>query len=96
MDEAALMARLPSLFKDPFAASVVLAAVKLDEDVERGLVAPELGDVGVLAKRFGGLVAGKPVGRLDTGSVGLSPFLREVLVALLTTGVSARNTESLK
>jgi adenosylcobinamide hydrolase len=96
LDEAALRTRLSSLFREPFAASVVLAAVKLDEDFEQGLVAPELGDVGVLAKRFGGLVAGKPVGRLDFGSVGLSPFLREVLVALLTTGVSATNTENLK
>jgi adenosylcobinamide hydrolase len=70
------------------ASSVVLAAVKLDEDVERGLVAPELGDVDVLAKRFGALVSGKPVGKLDLGSVRLPRFLREVLVGLLTTGVS--------
>ena len=95
-DEAELKLRLTAILKDPLAASVVMAAVKLDEDVAKGLVAPELAETDVLAKRFGSLLTSKPAKKSELESVNLPLFLREVLVALLKTAVSGKKTESLK
>ena len=95
-DEATLTLRLKVILKDPFAASVVLAAVKLDEDVEKGLVPSELAETDVLARRFGSLLTIEPVKKADLEAVNLPPFLREVLVALLKKAVSGEKSESLK
>ena len=95
-DEAEITRRLTAILKDPFASSVVMAAVKLDEDIERGLVPPELGESGGLAERFGSLLASKPIKKSELESVNLPPFLRAVLVALLKKAVSGVKTESLK
>jgi hypothetical protein len=96
IDKETLTSRLAEILKDPFAASIILAAVKLDEDVARGLVPPKLGETDMLAKRFGSLFASKPVKKAELEPVNLPPFLRAVLVALLKKAVSGEKTESLK
>jgi hypothetical protein len=96
LDEADLTARLTEILKDPFAASVIMAAVKMDEDIEKGLVPLELGETELLAKRFGSFFASKPVKQTEMKAVNLPTFLREVLVALLKNGVSGGKSESLK
>lgn len=96
IDKARLIVKLTEILKDPFAASAVMAAVKLDEDIERGLAPSEYGNVDVLAERFGSLISRKSVEKAKRNSVDLPPFLREVLVALLNTAVSSEKSESLK
>jgi adenosylcobinamide amidohydrolase len=96
IDKETLTSRLAEILRDPFAASVILAAVKLDEDVERGLVPPELGETDVLAKHFGSLLSSNPIKKVELEPVNLPPFLRAILVALLKKAVSGEKTESLK
>jgi adenosylcobinamide hydrolase len=80
---------LLSMIKDdPLVATLILAAVKLDEDMENGLLPPELGRVGEMAKTFAKratrydfqeiAVSGENLDKID-----LPLFLRNVLVGLL-------------
>ena len=53
-DEKTIASNLVEILRsDPLSASVVMAAVKMDEDVEKGLIPPEFGQIGVLGKSFG-------------------------------------------
>lgn len=101
MDEAALAARLAEVLEEkPFFASLVLAAVKIDEDVEKGLVPPEFGKIEVFRERLGEFLSkksgGKTVKKAERVTVDLPPFLREVLVAILESGVSGEKSARLK
>jgi len=94
--EGALNSRLSLILKTPFSASVVMAAVKLDDDLVKGLVPAELRETGVLARHFGGLLNRVAVKETELKTVNLPPFLREVLVALLKSEVPKGKSESLK
>ncbi|MCW4005155.1 MAG: adenosylcobinamide amidohydrolase [Candidatus Bathyarchaeota archaeon] len=86
-----------SLENNPLFASAVLAAAKLDEDFQNGLVTPELGDASGLGKAFGGLLE-KPGGDADSTPLvltaaeaemmDLSPFLKQALFGLVQSALS--------
>jgi len=78
-----------TLRSDPLSASLVLAAVKLAEDVEKGLVPPEFGQIDALSKRFGEFFT-KQVGvsPAEYASVDLPPFLKDVLLGMMKSALS--------
>ena len=96
IDEATITSELSLILEDPFAASVVMAAVKFDDDIEKGLVPLEIGKTNASAKRFGELIARTNVKQAESKMVNLPPFLRETLIALLMTAGSKVKSESLK
>ena len=88
-DEKTLADRLTKLLRtDPFYASVVLAAVKMDEDIANGLVPPELGDAKAVSKKFGAALVSEKVPSdvvvsSDYDLVDLPPFLKQVLLGIV-------------
>jgi adenosylcobinamide amidohydrolase len=101
MDKVALASSLAKVLDEkPFFASLLLSAVKIDEDVERGLVPPEFGKIEVLSEHLGEFLSkesgGKTVKKAEREAVDLPPFLREVLVAFLKSGVSGEKSARLK
>lgn len=90
---------------EPVFASLLLAAVKLDADVEKGLVPPEFGNVDELSERFGRLLSQSPESvKFSTGhklttdyaSVDLPPFTKNVLINIVRSALSEEKTENLK
>jgi adenosylcobinamide amidohydrolase len=74
------------LVGEPLFASVLLAAAKMDEDVEKGLVPPEFGSVDLVSKRFGAVLSKqgwKPDDEGDYGAVDLPPFTKQVLIRIV-------------
>jgi len=72
----------------PLYASIILAASKLDEDVENGLIPPQLGDIDDLSKRFAERVSGCKTETQDfdeeeLAQVDLPPFLKYALLDLI-------------
>ena len=76
----------------PIFASMVLAAVKLDEERQYGLFAPELGDIEAVGKKFGEMVSkdGKncksvtiTCSQEELARVDLPVFLKQALIATL-------------
>jgi adenosylcobinamide hydrolase len=100
VDEKTLANRLTALLKaEPFYASIVLAAIRIDEDVEKGLVPPEFGEIGAVSKRFGeGLLSklapsnikakGDHASSADYDAVDLPPFLKQVLINIVKVAFS--------
>jgi len=84
-DEEALTKRLTEALSNPLYASFLLAAAKLDDDVRKGAVPAELGDIADVSEKFGGLVCqnimGIPKSELDT--VDVPPFLKQALLKIL-------------
>ena len=87
-----LAQKISNLIKtEPLVASVLLSAVKLDEDVQSGLLAPEMGDVELAGKKFGAMVSkqfsencsGVEVSDEELANVGLPVFVKHTLFALL-------------
>ncbi|MCW4046775.1 MAG: adenosylcobinamide amidohydrolase [Candidatus Bathyarchaeota archaeon] len=92
---AAILIRI--LRNDPLAASVVLAAAKMADEVEKGLVPPEFGQIDVLSKRFGEFFNKQTdVAASEYASVNLPPFLKDVLIGMMKTSLSEAKTENLK
>jgi adenosylcobinamide hydrolase len=91
-----------TLRNDPVAASTVMAALKMDEDVEKGLIPPELGNIEETSKKFGEIFRPCQTSNaaltnstsLDT--VNLPPFLKQVLTSMVKNALSAGKTENLK
>jgi iron complex transport system ATP-binding protein len=98
VDEKTLASMLVRILRtDPLSASVVLAAVKLAEDVEKGLVPPEFGQIDVLSRRFGEFFNKQTgVDPAEYASVDLPLFLKDVLIGIMKTALSEAKTESLK
>lgn len=73
--------------QNPLSASIILAAAKLDEDVETGLLSPQTGKVDEISKLFGARVGGcdKTVNFDDAelAKIDLSPFLKAALIGLI-------------
>lgn len=96
VDEKALaMGLTKTLRSDPFYASLVLAAIKMDEDVTKGLVPPEIGDAKAVSRKFGEAllskqVAGNVVYSSDYDAVDLPPFLKQVLIGIVKVALSEK------
>jgi adenosylcobinamide amidohydrolase len=107
-DEKTLAVGLTKMLRDdPFLASIVMAAAKIDEDVEKGLVPPEFGEIDVVSKKFGDVLFSKQTkgsGKVLSGSgdsseydmVDLPPFLKQVLIKIVKSALSTEKTENLK
>ncbi len=71
----------------PLFASILLAAVRLDEDTEKGLLSPEMPKVNEVAQLFGSRVGGcnkiSNIDEAELSKVGLSPFLKQTLIGLI-------------
>jgi hypothetical protein len=96
-----------TLRTDPFSASIVMAALKIDEDVKKGLVPPEFGKIEVVSKKFGEVLLSKQtpsnvkaLGDLayssDYDAVNLPPFLKQVLISIVRVALSKEKTENPK
>jgi adenosylcobinamide amidohydrolase len=79
---------LTMITQEPLAASLILAAVKLDEEIENGILSPELDEIDKLSKSFGERVSGNRIPRAELNEAELSqanlpPFLKRTLIGLL-------------
>jgi adenosylcobinamide amidohydrolase len=90
---------------EPVFASLMLAAVKMDADVKKGLVPSEFGNVDAVSERFGSLlfqsvkdaeISTDPELRSSYGAVDLPPFTKNVLISIVKTALSKGKTENLK
>ena len=74
-----------------------MAAVKIAEDIEKGLIPPEFGRIDVLSKNFGEFFTNQAgVSTAEYDSVDLPVFLKDVLISILKNAFSKAKTESLK
>jgi adenosylcobinamide amidohydrolase len=89
LDEKALANGLTKTLRaNPFYASIVLAAVKMDEDITKGLVPPEIGDAKAVSKKFGEVLLSKQAPSnvaysSDYNAVDLPPFLKQALMNIV-------------
>ena len=96
VDEKTLATGLAKLLRaEPFYASLVLAAIRMDEDVAKGLIPPEIGDAKAVSRKFGEALlskqlAGNVVYSSDYGAVDLPPFLKQVLIGILKVALSEK------
>ena len=93
------------LESEPVFASLMLAAVKMDADVKKGLVPSELRNIDTVSERFGSLlfqsvkgaeIQTEPEARSDYDAVDLPPFTKNVLISIVKTALSKGKTENLK
>jgi iron complex transport system ATP-binding protein len=94
-DEKTIASNLVKILRsDPLSASVVMAAVKIGEDVEKGLVPPEFGQIAVLSKTFGEFFTKQTgVNTAECDSVDLPLFLKNVLLGIMKNAFSKKKTE---
>jgi len=95
MNETALSSYLNKILKkDPLFTLVLMAAIKIDEDVEKGLVPPEFGNIEILSKNFTDsffskhfynsmepAIVDNDVKEYD--SINLPPFLKQFLIGMV-------------
>jgi len=105
-DENALSSYLITILKkDPLSALVLMAAVKIDEDIEKGLIPPEFGKIEVLGKNFTDFLFSKQIhnsteplsvntNTKEYDSVNLPPFLRQVLIGMVKSALLEKSTEN--
>jgi len=93
------------LRNEPLFVSLLMAAIKIDEDVKKGLIPPEFGNVDVVSENFGNLLSktsrsAKPpresLTKDNSTAVNLPPFLKKVLINLVKSALSNEPTENLK
>jgi len=91
-DEVALAARLKEVISNPLYASFLMAAAKLDDDVKKGLVPLEFGNIADVSEGFGNLISegdsrkARNRGQLaktELDVADLPPFLKQALVNIL-------------
>ncbi|NLE05532.1 MAG: adenosylcobinamide amidohydrolase [Crenarchaeota archaeon] len=98
LDEKVIAARLTKLLdEDPTCATLILAAAKLDEDIKKGLIPPQFGDIKQASEKFAEKFnirhdnnanqKKEKVDNIEGPLVNLSPFIKEMLLILL------RNTD---
>ena len=107
MTEKTLYSKLVTVLRnDPLAASIIMAAVKIDEDIKKELIPPEFGKIDVVSKNFGKLLSRQAYNSAkdlddsaDSGEyreVDLPSFLKHVLMNILKNELSKEKTEKLK
>lgn len=82
-DEETLNSKLREIIADPITSSLLMVAVKIDEDIQKGLFPSEFGDGGELLAHFKKIWASKPLENSEVKVANLPPFLCEVLIALI-------------
>lgn len=97
-DEKTIAFNLTRILRsDPLSASVVLAAAKMAEDAEKGLVPPEFGQIEVLSKRFGEFFNKQSgVTAAEYTSINIPLFLKDALIGIMRNALSKAKTERLK
>lgn len=107
LEERAIATTFARVLKqEPFLVAMLLAAAKLDEDVKKGLLPPEMGVIDAASKDFGEMlnrtfIKGKAHPNRDKKGeknveADLSPFLKQVLISIARNVLSRNNTENLK
>jgi adenosylcobinamide amidohydrolase len=85
-DERALTEKLNNALRNPLHVSCLLAAAKLDDDVKKGIVPIEFGNVGDASERFGSLVSkdrkARDISKSELETVDVSPFLKQTLLRM--------------
>jgi hypothetical protein len=91
-DEVALAARLKEVMSNPLYASFLMAAAKLDDDVKKGLIPLEFGNIAEVSEGFGNLISegdsrkarnqGQPA-KTELDAVDLPSFMKQALVNIL-------------
>jgi len=92
------------LTNDSSLASIVLAAAKMDEDVEKGLVPPEFGDVEAASRKFSDALLAKQTKSNakalaysaysnEYDAVNMPPFLKQVLIRIVKSALSMEKAE---
>jgi hypothetical protein len=100
VDEKAFAVGLTKALKaDQFYASIVLAAVKMDEDITKGLIPPEIGDAKAVSKKFGEVLLSKQTPSnvaysSDYDAVDLPPLLKQVLINIVKVALSEKQIEN--
>jgi iron complex transport system ATP-binding protein len=91
-DQPAIILRLEqALSSEEVCAAFLLSAVKMDEDVKKGLIPTELGDIVKLSQGFGNLILRqKPNENPDFAEVNLPPFTKQVAIAILQNSLSKK------
>ena len=94
------------LRNEPLFASVLMAAAKMDEDIKKELIPSEFKNIEALSENFSSLLSklscdstktsSVPADKEDYGSVGLSPFLKHVLISIVKNALFKEETENLK
>ena len=95
VDEKSLAAILKN---NPVASAYLLAAAKLDDDFKKNLLPHELGDIDELSKCFGSLAHSKTdCSKMPSyDSVDLPPFLKNVLIKIVSDALSEGKPKRLK
>ena len=108
IDEKSMIYKLTLLLKnEPLFASILTAAMKIDDDIERKLIPCEFGGVKQLTDNFGEfLLSKKCTGTVKTAigsakkedydSINLPPFLKQALVWMMISAPIDNTTENLK
>jgi adenosylcobinamide amidohydrolase len=84
-DEKSLASMLHDFLCNPLYASFLMAAAKLDDDVKKGLIPAEFGNITDLSEKFGNLIREeKPTETKPAPDlVDLPPFLKQALFSIL-------------
>jgi hypothetical protein len=84
-DEKTLNGKLNAVLSNSLYASFLLAAAELDDDVKKGAIPLEFGDVAHVSRGFGNLICEGKRLPVKTGldEVDLPPFLRQALFSIL-------------
>jgi adenosylcobinamide amidohydrolase len=84
-DEKSLTRMLHDVLRNPLHASFLMAAAKLDDDVKKGLIPAEFGNITDLSEKFGNLIREKKVTKAKPALdlVDLPPFLKQALFSIL-------------
>ncbi len=88
----------------PVFATLLLAAAKLDDDIKKGLIPKELGNVNLLSNKFSEMLLGPKSINIDSNDkinnqiehVDLPPFTKHVLITFLMNNISKEKNENLK
>lgn len=93
------------LENEPVFASLILAAVKMDDDVKKGLIPVEFEDIDFVSKRFGSLfsqaiesakISDESKFENNYEAIDLPPFTKYVLINIVKSALSKERTENLK
>jgi len=91
-DEKTLVKKLNEVLSNPLYASFLMAAAKLDDDVKKGLVPLEFGNIADVSEGFGNLILEgdrsktknqKQRSKPELDAVDLPPFLKHALISIL-------------
>jgi adenosylcobinamide amidohydrolase len=91
MDETALVNKLMEVVCEPLYASFLIAATKLDDDVKKGLIPVEFGNIADVSQRFGKLISEgnspkektRQPAKAEFEAVDLPPFLKQALINIM-------------